>query len=117
MPLLFESKFVLNFISYKVVVYCGDEEAQLDRLKKRNPQMSTEEAKNRINSQMRNSERIKFADFCIDNSQDLEHTKSQCKNLNKIFSNSKKYIYIRLGLMFLFGSLISGLFLVFNYFK
>jgi len=108
---------VLNFLSYKVVVYCGDEDAQLERLRKRNPQMTLEDAKNRINSQMKNSERIKLADFCIDNSQDLEHTKSQCENLNKIFSNSKRYIYIRFGLALLFGSFISGLFLVFNCFK
>ena len=42
-PLLFEVKSALKFISYKIVVDC-DEETQLERLLSRNPELSQEDA-------------------------------------------------------------------------
>lgn len=100
-PLLFEVKSALKLLSFKVVVVCNDEQEQIRRLLKRNPNLSESDAKLRLNAQMSNSERLKLADYCIDNSNDFESTQKQVENLNKIFKSSKKYLYIRAAFAFL----------------
>lgn len=119
-PLLFETKFALNLLSYKLVVYC-DQEQQLSRLLKRNPNLSIEQAKQRIQSQMSNNERLKLADHSIDNTKDIEYTRQQVIYLDSLFKKSKKYISIRIGVTFLLIAISTGLYfatkLVLNYFN
>lgn len=98
-PLLFETNTpIAKLISYTLVVDC-DEQTQLQRLLTRNPELSEQDALNRINSQMKREHKLKLADYVIDNSTDLETTRKQCEKLFKIFNNSKKHWYFRTALM------------------
>lgn len=74
-PLLFETKIFTYFTKCNIVVTTSDEK-QLEWLMKRN-NFSEEEAKNRINSQMPQSEKIKLADYIIKNDSDLENLEKQ----------------------------------------
>ena len=105
-PLLFETNVALKFIRYKLVVNCDNEKEQLRRLLKRNPNLTEQEAKLRIQSQMSSSKRVKLADFVIDNSGDLKNTQNQIKNLMAIFNASNSYLTFSIGL----AILIVGLF-------
>jgi dephospho-CoA kinase len=111
-PLLFEVKMFLKYFKYKIVVFC-DESQQLDRLLKRNTQLSETEAKQRIQSQLATADKIKMADFTIDNTKDLSFTREQVEKLHETFENSKAYLTIRMSLIgllsllgFLLGSII-----------
>jgi dephospho-CoA kinase len=112
-PLLFESKFSLRLLSYKIVVYC-DETQQLDRLLKRNRELSIEDARNRINSQMKIDEKLKRADFIIDNSKSIENTENQVVALNEKLNKSKEYLKIRFILLSFAFLLTSGLIYALN---
>ena len=107
-PLLFDVKIGLWLLSYKLVVLCNDENEQIKRLMKRN-EMNESDARKRLNSQLNNQERIKLADYVIDNSNDLSYTRKQCDNLNKIFKSSKKYLYFRFAIASL---LFSGFYII-----
>lgn len=104
MPLLFESKYFLKFIKYKVVVYC-DEQEQLRRLLLRNPQLTPDDARARINAQMNLKEKLKMADMCIDNSTSLENTQHQIYNMHEIFKATakKRQKWMLVGLVFTLG--------------
>ena len=78
----------------------------------RNKNLTETDAKLRIDSQLSNSQRLKNADHQIDNSNSLENTRRQIKDLNEIFRKSKKYIFIRLGLISLTFLLVSGVILI-----
>ena len=65
-----------------------DEQIQIDRLLKRNPQLTINDAKARINSQMRNSERVKLAHYCIDNSNTIYETKIQIQKVYNVIKKS-----------------------------
>ena len=104
-PLLFEAKAALKFISYKIVVDC-DEETQLQRLLQRNPELSKQDALNRIKSQMGRKEKLKLADIIIDNSGDLKSTRKQVEKAYEIFNKSKKHWIMRSVLS------LGGLFLI-----
>lgn len=67
--LLIESNY-LNFVDKLLVVTC-DEKIQIERIKKRD-NCSNEEAISRIKSQMSQKEKIKYADYIIDNSGTIE---------------------------------------------
>lgn len=73
-PLLYESK--LTYMTDKVIVVYVDQNIQLDRLMKRN-ELTEQEAKARIQSQMSIEEKKKLADAVIDNRGSLEETKQQ----------------------------------------
>jgi dephospho-CoA kinase len=73
-PLLFESK--LTFMADKTLLVYVDKETQVMRLMNRN-QLSLEDAKARINSQMPLSEKVKLADAVINNNGSIEETKKQ----------------------------------------
>lgn len=64
----------------KLVVVISDEESQLKRLTKRNG-LSRREAISRINSQMPTEEKLKHADYIIDNSGSETETQKQVENL------------------------------------
>ncbi|GMF08599.1 unnamed protein product [[Candida] boidinii] len=74
-PLLFESKLDV-YCAVSVCVVC-DEDVQLQRLMNRNPELSEEECRNRIASQMGNSEKIKKSDIVVDNGSSLEELYSK----------------------------------------
>lgn len=67
--LLIEGEF-LSLVDKLAVITC-DLEVQIKRIQKRD-NISKEEVMNRINSQMNQSEKIKYADYIIDNSKDYE---------------------------------------------
>ena len=70
--LIVESQY-LDIIDKLLVVTCNIKE-QIKRIKERD-KCSEEEAIKRINSQMNQREKVKFADYIIDNSGDLENLK------------------------------------------
>ncbi len=107
-PLLFEAKFALYFVSYKLVVFCSDEEIRLKRLLARNPQLSESQAQARIQSQINVKKQIEMADLLIDNSKDLEHTKKQIQSVMKIFQASRKYFFVRVALGLIASTLFAG---------
>ena len=82
-PLLIEAK-MQNMFDKIIVVKC-DEKTQIKRLLKKGKH-SEEEIKNIIKSQMPIEEKIKYADFVVDNSDALEKTNNQIeaiiKNIN-----------------------------------
>lgn len=72
--LIYEAK--INRLMDKVIVVYIDEDEQIKRLIKRN-NLSKEEALQRIKSQMPMKEKIKMADYVIDNNNSLDKTKRQ----------------------------------------
>ncbi len=76
-PLLFEVAHPI-FVD-KVVVVAASEQTQLRRLKEEG--MSREDAMNRIKSQLPLEEKIKSADFVINNDGSLKETKKQVKEI------------------------------------
>ncbi|HUO77443.1 MAG TPA: dephospho-CoA kinase [Thermodesulfovibrionales bacterium] len=72
-PLLFEKGYTERF-SKNIVVY-ADEEAALKRLEELG--ITRDNAMMRLNAQMPIKEKVKRADFVIDNSGSLEHTRAQ----------------------------------------
>ena len=72
--LLVESDY-LNFIDKLLVVTCN-EDIQIERIKKRD-NCSTEEALSRIKSQMSQENKVKYADYVIDNSGTIDELKNK----------------------------------------
>ncbi len=77
-PLLFESK--LTFMVEKTLLVYVDEEVQLSRLMNRN-NLSEENARARIASQMPLREKRALADAVVDNNGDFEATKEQVRTI------------------------------------
>lgn len=75
-PLLIEGGY-LDIIDKLLVITC-DEEIQIMRVQKRD-NCSKEEALSRISSQISQEEKVKYADYVIDNSGDLEELKKKAK--------------------------------------
>ena len=72
--LLIESNY-LSFVDKLLVVTCN-EEIQIERIKNRD-NCSTEEALSRIKSQMTQENKVKYADYIIDNSGTLDELKEK----------------------------------------
>ena len=72
--LLIESEY-LSFVDKLLVVTCN-EEIQIERIKNRD-NCSTEEALSRIKSQMTQENKVKYADYIIDNSGTLDELKKK----------------------------------------
>ncbi len=83
-PLLFEAKYN-EICDYTIVVYV-DYDIQIDRLCKRN-NISVSDAKIRIEAQMPLSEKIKLADYVINNASTEEESYNQ---LEKIINQIKE---------------------------
>ena len=77
-PLLFESK--LTHIVDKTILVYVDEHIQLERLMGRNG-YTEHEARMRIESQMPLKEKLKLADYVINNNGSLEETERQLRNI------------------------------------
>ncbi len=87
-PLLFEAHLEKRFDS--IVFIQVDRNVQIERLKKRNPEMSEEEILNRINSQMSQEEKISKSDIVIPNNSSLQEFKTAILILIKNLINQKK---------------------------
>lgn len=77
--LILEKKGLIKLID-KLIVISIDEETQKKRLEGRGD-LSKEQINARINSQLTNNEKIKHADYIIDNNQDLVNTREQVRKL------------------------------------
>ncbi len=77
--LILEKKGLLKLIE-KLIVVSINEEEQKKRLKGRGD-LSVEQINARIKSQLSNSEKIKHADYIIDNNGKLENTREQVRNI------------------------------------
>ena len=77
--LILEKKGLIKLID-KLIVVSIDEETQKKRLGGRGD-LSKEQIDARINSQLTNNEKIKHADYIIDNNQDLVNTREQVRKL------------------------------------
>jgi dephospho-CoA kinase len=64
----------------KIIVVYINEDEQVKRLAKRN-NLSKEEALQRIKSQMPMKEKVKIADYVIDNSNSLDKTREQVETI------------------------------------
>ena len=79
-PLLIEAK-MQSMVDKIIVVKC-DEKNQIKRLLKKGKH-TRKEIENIINSQMPQNEKIKYADFVVDNSDALEKTNNQIEAIIK----------------------------------
>ena len=77
--LILEKKGLIKLID-KLIVVSIDEETQKKRLEGRGD-LSKKQINARINSQLINNEKIKHADYIIDNNQDLVNTREQVRKL------------------------------------
>ncbi|MCH2227141.1 MAG: dephospho-CoA kinase [Candidatus Caenarcaniphilales bacterium] len=88
-PLLFEANLEARFSG--IIFIEIDEKLQLSRIQKRNPEMSSDEIQNRINSQMPQKIKKNKSDYIILNNstltdliQNVENTVNLIRNANKI---------------------------------
>jgi len=86
-PLLFELTRPI-FVD-KIVVVSASEQTQLRRLEEKG--MSREDAQNRIKSQLPLEEKIKSADFAINNDGPLEETKKQVKEIYSLLRKGEQH--------------------------
>lgn len=86
-PLLFEAK--LDLICGATVTVSSAYEKQIERLKKRNPELSLEDAQKRIASQLTNDERNRRADVVIVNDTSLERLNEQVDEIVTAFRPSR----------------------------
>jgi len=87
-PLLFEVAY--RTLVDKTIVVAASERTQLNRLEEKG--MSREDAQNRINSQLPLEEKIKSADFVINNDGPLEKTRKQVEEIYSLLKHEEKYI-------------------------
>ena len=90
-PLLFELTRPI-FVD-KIVVVSASEQTQLRRLEEKG--MSREDARSRIKSQLPLKEKIKSADFVINNDGPLEETKKQVEEIYSLLGKGKQYEKLR----------------------
>lgn len=79
-PLLIEANF-LDIFDYLIVID-SKPELQIERLIRRD-KISSAEAQKRISAQLSSNEKIKYADFVIDNNKSLEYAYQQAKAIYK----------------------------------
>lgn len=82
-PLLFESGKLSWLFAVTVCVTVVDPSIQLDRLRKRNPELSKQECQARIDSQLPLEKKQKMADIVIDNSGSLEDLSEQVEDVRR----------------------------------
>ncbi|MBU6196522.1 MAG: dephospho-CoA kinase [Cyanobacteria bacterium REEB446] len=87
-PLLFEAHLEKRFDS--IVFIQVDKSVQIERLKKRNPEMGEEEILNRINSQMSQEEKISKSDIVISNNSSLREFRAKILNVIQNLVNQNK---------------------------
>lgn len=87
-PIIFEAAILIEanwlFLVDKVWVVIADREVSIERLQ-RDRNLNRAQAESRINSQLSNAERIKYADLVIENNASLEELRSQVEMGRKQF--------------------------------
>ncbi len=86
-PLLFE--VVRPMFVDKIIVVSASEQTQLRRLEEKG--MSREDAQNRIKSQLPLEEKLKSADFVINNDGPLEETKKQVEEIYSLLRKGEQH--------------------------
>jgi len=86
-PLLFESGF--NEFMHRNIVVVAEVDQVLERGEKRDS-ISTDEIRERLKFQIPLNEKIKLADYIIDNSGSIDNTKRQVRDLWKILTELKE---------------------------
>lgn len=81
-PLLFESGQLRRLFGITIVVAC-DPEIQLQRLRARNPDLTEQQCRDRIASQIPMEEKAKKADICIWNNGDLDALADQVEEVRR----------------------------------
>ena len=81
-PLLFESGKLPWLFAINVCVIT-DSKTQLERLQKRNPELSKKECEERIASQMSMEKKAEMADICIENSGSIDDLSEQVEELRR----------------------------------
>ena len=85
-PLLLEAR-ALNLVDKVIIVKC-DEKIQIRRLLKKG-KYNKQEIKSIIKSQMPLKEKLKYADFVLDNNNGLKQLEEQVKNMIKIILKNR----------------------------
>jgi dephospho-CoA kinase len=88
-PLLFELKLTQPVFMDKVVVVSASEQTQLRRLEEKG--MSRKDAQSRIKSQLPLEEKIRSADFVIDNDGPLEKTRKQAEEIYSLLRKGEQH--------------------------
>lgn len=86
-PLLFESGFD-KFMEKNIVVTAGDEQVLFRGSRRDN--ISVEEIKERLKHQIPLNEKVKLADYVIDNSGNIDNTKRQVADIWKILTRNRR---------------------------
>jgi len=84
--LLVERKGLLKLLD-KLIVVSVDEKSRISRIKKRD-NLSSEEILSRIRSQISDDQKVKLADFVVDNTGSIERTELQVKKILKTIQTS-----------------------------
>ncbi|XP_052795949.1 dephospho-CoA kinase domain-containing protein-like [Mya arenaria] len=103
LPLLFETRNLLSYLSYTIVVSCSAGQ-QLSRLQARD-NYPEKEAKQRINAQMPLDEKCLLATVVIDNSNSIKETREQVLSVYQQFKSSRKHWKFRLAILAMIGVL------------
>ncbi|ODV97946.1 hypothetical protein PACTADRAFT_37463 [Pachysolen tannophilus NRRL Y-2460] len=113
-PLLFESGMD-KICGLTLLVSCP-RELQLQRLLERNPELTLEDAENRIRNQMSNELKIAKSDKVLKNDQDLKNLYDQIETVLKEITPStfKTYLYAFIPPV---GALAAGITVLVRYFK
>lgn len=85
-PLLFESGFD-KYMEKNIVVTAGNDQVLVRGSKRDN--ISPEEIKERLKHQIPLNEKVKLADYVIDNSGDIDNTKRQVADIWKILTRNR----------------------------
>ena len=104
LPLLFESGKMTKYLSKIIVVKCTRNQ-QIQRLIQRN-NYSEAESISRIESQMCLEEKCRLSHFVVDNSLDLEYTRTQVEAIVKQLRSSRNHWKLRIALIFTFLCLL-----------
>lgn len=88
-PLLFEAKALAGWMSETVLVYVP-RNVQLARLRRRNPDLSQEDAHQRISAQMSLEEKRKLASTVIDNTGDAEDLQGQVRTEFRVLQGKSR---------------------------
>jgi dephospho-CoA kinase len=115
-PLLFEAKSIMKYISgIIVVVACTDRNVQYQRLRQRNPDLSEQECRDRIASQLSMEYKMQRSDMIIFNEQNTTFQDLQ-QQVNMIRHDISKRLYgiFQCGTMFN-CTLLLGLCLLISY--
>ncbi|KAL7744546.1 hypothetical protein ACLKA6_017065 [Drosophila palustris] len=115
LPLLFEMDILTNYM-HKIITVSCDPDKQLERLLERN-ELSVEEAKERVESQMPMEIKCERSHFVIDNNGSIEETEAETMRIYHLMQKSKKHLYNRFifltALLFVCSTMYFFLFVMF----